>query len=100
MNLLKKKQKMKDNKIIEELIEACRYGYNYHKKFPDMEFDEKAINIFKRMLESKNIDFIKNTIEKEIIISEDSKTVTIKSHLGNEIIKITSPDRLKLEYGK
>lgn len=91
---------MDNTKITEELIEACRYGYNYHKttQFPEMEFDEMAINNFKQLLESKKTDIVKSTIEKEIIVSEDSKTILIKSHLGNKIMKITSSVKINIEY--
>lgn len=91
---------MDNTKITEELIEACRYGYNYHKttQFPEMEFDEMAINNFKQLLESKKTDVVKSTIEKEIIVSEDSKTILIKSHLGNKIMKITSSVKINIEY--
>lgn len=93
---------MENNKITEELIEACRYGYNYHKttQFPEMEFDEMAINNFKQVLDSKHLDIVENFIRNEIIISEDSKTVTIKSHLGNTIIKLISSEKIQLEYFK
>ena len=40
-----------------ELIDAARYGYNYHKdtQFPEMEFEEAPINNFRQFLQAKNL---------------------------------------------
>lgn len=50
---------MKTNKIYSEneMIEAARYGYEYHQtsQFPGMAFDKMAINNFKQLLESNKL---------------------------------------------
>jgi len=39
----------------QDLIDACKYGYDYHKtsQFPEKEFEEEAINNFKQVLAGK-----------------------------------------------
>ncbi len=42
----------------QDLIDACKYGYDYHKtsQFPEKEFEEEAINNFKQVLAGKEAD--------------------------------------------
>lgn len=51
-----------------KLIEACRYGYDFHKtsQFPDFEFDESAVlGNFKQKLLSES-DLIKDILESNL----------------------------------
>ena len=44
----------------QDLIDACKYGYEYHKtsQFPNTEFEEFCMNNFKQLLESKRLEYV------------------------------------------
>jgi len=48
-----------------ELIEAAKYGYEYHQttKFPERPFEEECINNFKQSLVSKKTDELREIME-------------------------------------
>ena len=47
----------------QDLIDACRYGYDYHKtsQFPETKFEEFCMNNFKQLLESKKLKSVLDT---------------------------------------
>jgi len=44
----------------QDLIDACKYGYDYHKttQFPNLEFEEFCKNNFRQLLESKKLEAV------------------------------------------
>lgn len=98
-----------------ELIEACRYGYNYHKtsQFPEMEFDDMAINNFKQHLQAGLLSPSTETDKSEAVEFAEWVGRNYSMVAGSEICKWVSLseeilahgslkyyDKLILEHGK
>ena len=60
-----------DKKYTEQdLIDACEYGYDYHKtsQFPEKEFEEEAINNFKQVLAGKEADILLESLKSPKVV--------------------------------
>lgn len=54
----------------QDLINACKYGYEYHKtsQFPNTEFEEFCMNNFKQLLESKKLEAVMALDDEDALI--------------------------------
>ena len=76
----------------QDLIDACKYGYDYHKEtsFPQMSFEDNCVNNFKQVLQGK--------ADKELLEKLKNSQETRKVDLKKKFVvpKMTQSEKAKL----
>lgn len=76
----------------QDLIDACKYGYDYHKEtsFPEMSFEDNCVNNFKQVLQGKE--------DKELFEKLRNSQETGKVDLTKKFVvpKMTHSQKAKL----